>query len=133
MPRSAASSGETSTKVDGRHGLDAGGAIGHAALLEVFEEAAVVEMEVGNSFIGFEAGRDVLDGIEAGLAVGEVEFLGEEQRRVCAVGGDGPLQALVAFQALVVDAREDRGEAGDLVHDVGGVRVVPVARPCGWR
>ena len=43
-----------------------------------------------------------------------------------AVFGDGPLQGAVAFEAFVADAGEHGGEAGDLVHDFGGVLIVPV-------
>ena len=40
---------------------------------------------------------------------------------------DRPLQAVEAFEPLVADAGEERSEGGDLVHDLGGMRVVPVA------
>ena len=61
----------------GGHALDAGGAIGHASLLEVFEEAAVVEVEIELGGISF-GGFDPLGGIELCLAVVEGELLFEE-------------------------------------------------------
>ncbi len=63
----------------GCDGLYAFGAEGHAALLEVLEEAAVVEVEIISGAALF-AGFEVLDGEEARLAIGERKFLGEEER-----------------------------------------------------
>jgi hypothetical protein len=40
------------------HALDAGGAIGHASLLEVFEEATVVEVQIELGGLGFFGGLD---------------------------------------------------------------------------
>ena len=107
------------------HALDAGGAIGHASLLEVFEEAAVVEVEI--EFGGGLFGRfDPLGWIEPRLAVIEGKLFSEEDGRVGSIFRDGPLQGAVAFEALVADASHERGEAGDLVHDLGGMGVAPV-------
>ena len=90
----------------GGHALDAGGAIGHASLLEVFEETAVVEVEVelgGGLLRGF----DPLDGIELCFAVVERKFFEEEDGRVFSIFRDGPLQGAVAFEAFVGHAGEE--------------------------
>ena len=108
MPRSAASSGETSTKLLGVISRMPGDAVGHDALLEVLEQAAVVEVKIVDSALSSSEGGMYSMRMELRLAVGEGELVREEQRRVGAVCGDGPLEDLVAFEALVGDAREER-------------------------
>ncbi len=40
---------------------------------------------------------------------------------------DRPLKSFVAFEAVVTNTREEGGEAGHFIHDLGGVGVAPVA------
>ena len=46
MPRSCASSGDTSTKVSGVFSLDAVHAVGQIAFVKMLQQAAVVQMQV---------------------------------------------------------------------------------------
>src|SRR5215469_16271094 len=91
----------------------------------MFEQTAVVEMQV-EEFGGLFAGRNVLDGKEPCLAVRERESLGEQKRRIRAVGVHRPLQTAEALEAIVLYPRKQRSQPSNFIHDLGGMRVAPV-------
>ena len=125
IPRSSASSGETSTNVSGVFSRMPSAAIGHVAFVEMLEQTAVVQMQI-------EFGVGLLGRLGPGereqlrLAVGKVELLRVKQRLIDAVGGHRPLQRLVSFEPLVSHAGEQRRQRGDFVHDLRGVLIVPI-------
>ncbi len=80
---------------------------GHGTLLEMLQHAAIVQVKV-EMLVGFFAGRDPFHWVELGLAVRERKSILEEVRRVRAVLGDRPLQALEALQPLIGDTGKER-------------------------
>ena len=93
---------------------DALRAVSHVAFVEMFQQAAVVQMQV-EFVIGLIGRLGPRQREELRLAIGKRELLRVEQRLIRSIRRHGPLQRLVAFQPLVGHAREQRRERRDLV------------------
>ena len=124
MPRSAASAGETSTKLFGVMARMPGVRCVMLPCSKCSSRRPLFrQIELRACLL---RGWNVLDGVEFGLAIGEGKLVGEQQRRVGPVRMHRPLQTLIAFEPFVADAGKQRGQPRDLIHDLGGVLVLPV-------
>ena len=132
IPRSCAKLRRDLDESIGRLFADARAAIGQIAFMKMFQQPAVIQVQIEFRVGLTPGGSRQARGNNRALPSGKANPFGVEQRLIGAIGGDRPLQSLVAFEPFVVHAGEQRRQRSDLIHHLGGMAIIPVgAQPVG--